>query len=59
MNKIKEARLATGYSRTEIAKILEIPYRTFEDWENDRSYPKLYFERLILKELKTLKKEIK
>lgn len=58
MNAIKEARLATGFTRAEVAKILEVPYRTWENWESDinPNYPKPYFEKLILKELKTIKK---
>jgi len=55
MNEIKKSRLETGMTRAEVAKKLEIPYRTFEDWEQDRSYPKPYIERLIIKEIKSLK----
>lgn len=56
MNKIKEARIATGKSRTEIAKIFDVPYRTWENWESDDNpnYPKEYFERLLLKELQRM-----
>lgn len=58
MNKIKEARIATGLSRADVAKIMEVPYRTWENWESDNNpnYPKPYFERLILKELKNIRK---
>ena len=32
MNKIKEARIATGLSRADVAKIMKVPYRTWENW---------------------------
>lgn len=55
MNAIKKARLETGLTRAELAKRMEIPYRTFEDWEQGKSYPKQYIERLILKEIREIK----
>ena len=51
MNKIKEARVKTGMNRKEAAMLLEMPYRTLENWENGVNYPALYIERLIIKEL--------
>lgn len=51
MNKIKEARVKTGMNRKEAAQLLEMPYRTLENWENDVRYPAPYIERLIIKEL--------
>lgn len=59
MNAIKEARLATGLTRAEVSKIMEVPYRTWENWESDinPNYPKPYFERLIIKELRELCKK--
>ena len=51
MNKIKEARAKTGMNRKEVAMLLEMPYRTLENWENGVNYPALYIERLIIKEL--------
>ena len=51
MNKIKEARVKTGMNRKEAAMLLEMPYRTLENWENSVNYPAPYIERLIIKEL--------
>lgn len=51
MNKIKEARVKTGMNRKEAAQLLEMPYRTLENWENGVNYPAPYIERLIIKEL--------
>lgn len=51
MNKIKEARVKTGMNRKEAAMLLEMPYRTLENWENGVNYPAPYIERLIIKEL--------
>lgn len=51
MNKIKEARIKTGMTRAEVARLLEMPYRTLENWENGANYPAPYIERLIIKEL--------
>ncbi|MEE1318309.1 MAG: helix-turn-helix transcriptional regulator [Ruminococcus sp.] len=51
MNKIKEARAKTGMNRKEVAMLLEMPYRTLENWENGVNYPAPYIERLIIKEL--------
>lgn len=50
MNKIKESRVKTGMNRKEAAQLLEMPYRTLENWENDVNYPAPYIERLIIKE---------
>lgn len=58
MKKIKEARIATGLNRATVAELLQMPYRTLEDWEKGLHYPKPYIERLILKELKNLKKDV-
>ncbi|WP_293969632.1 DNA-binding transcriptional regulator [uncultured Ruminococcus sp.] len=51
MNKIKKARINTGMTRAEVARLLEMPYRTLENWENGANYPAPYIERLIIKEL--------
>ena len=51
MNKIKEARVKTGMNRKNAAMLLEMPYRTLENWENGVNYPAPYIERLIIKEL--------
>lgn len=51
MNKIKEARIKTGMTRAEVARLLEMPYRTLQNWEDDVRYPAPYIERLVIKAL--------
>lgn len=58
MNKIKLARLRTGLSRAETARLLQMPYRTLENWENGVRYPADYIERLVLKEINEIGKAI-
>lgn len=54
MNEIKKTRLDTGLSRAEIARRMNVPYRTFENWENGTNYPKEYIERLIIQEIQRI-----
>ncbi|MEG0292371.1 MAG: helix-turn-helix transcriptional regulator [Anaerovoracaceae bacterium] len=53
-NKIKEARLAAGFSRSELFKLTGIPVRTLDDWENERRTPPEWTERLVINEIKRL-----
>ena len=53
MNAIKKARIESGLSRAEVARRLEMPYRTLEDWEKGDHYPKPYIEKLIVREIKS------
>ena len=39
MNNIKELREKAGLSRTELAEISEVPYRTLENWEKGTRKP--------------------
>ena len=54
---IKEARHMTGLSQIEMAKALEIPRRTIEDWEASRRKPPAYVEKLIIRELERIATE--
>lgn len=47
----KNFREKTGLSRKEFSEILEIPYRTVEDWENKKSNPAKYLVKLIIKDM--------
>ncbi len=47
----KNFREKTGLSRKEFSDLLEIPYRTVEDWENDKSHPAKYLVKLIIKDM--------
>ena len=47
----KSFREKTGLSRKEFSELLEIPYRTVEDWENGKSNPARYLVKLIIKDM--------
>lgn len=53
-NYLKEAREKAGISKTEMARKLEIPIRTIEDWEAGRRKPPEYVKRLVIRELKRI-----
>lgn len=55
-NKIKEARLAARFSRPEVFRLIGIPVRTLDDWENERRTPPEWTERLVINEIKRLNK---
>ncbi len=48
---IKEARHLSGLSQIEMAKVLEIPRRTIEEWEANRRKPPIYVEKLVVEKL--------
>lgn len=48
---IKEARHLSGLSQIEMAKVLEIPRRTIEEWEANRRKPPIYVEKLVIEKL--------
>ena len=48
---IKEARHLSGLSQAEMAKVLEIPRRTIEEWEANRRKPPIYVEKLVVEKL--------
>lgn len=57
MNKIEEARRAAGLTMKKMSDLLEIPYRTIQNWENEVSTPPAYVERLVIRELERIRKE--
>ena len=50
---IKEARERRGMSRKDIAKWLEIPYRTIQNWETGERQCPPYMEKLIVEKILT------
>ena len=56
MNNIKESRLEAGLTQQKMSDLTGIPKRTIEDWEAGRRTPPSYVERLVIKELKEIKK---
>ncbi len=39
MTKIEERRKAAGMSRSELARQSDVPLRTLEDWEHEKTIP--------------------
>ena len=58
-NAFKEARQAAGLTIKKMSETFEIPTRTIEAWEAGDRKPPAYVERMVLKELETLKKSKK
>lgn len=58
MHPITVAREAAGLSMAEMSRLMEIPYRTIQDWESGKRKCPSYVERLVVKELNTLKKDL-
>lgn len=56
---IKEKREEIGLSRAKMARLFEIPIRTLEDWDSGVRRPPAWAEKLILKELDNIGKELK
>jgi len=54
-NKIKEARLKAGLTQKAAAEFLEMPLRTFQDWEYGSNAPK-YVINMAGKKLSTNQK---
>ena len=57
MKKIEEARRAAGLTMKKMSDLLEIPYRTIQNWENGVSTPPPYVERLVIRELERIREE--
>lgn len=55
---LKEARLAAGLTQQQMSDILEIPKRTIQDWEAGKRKCPSYVERLVLKELREIAKNM-
>lgn len=54
MNKLQEARKAAGLSQAEMAKLLDIPKRTIENWEAGTRKPPVYVQKLIIEKLQQM-----
>lgn len=46
---LKELRMAAGMTMTQFAALYNIPYRTYEKWENGLRTPPVYVIDLIVK----------
>lgn len=53
-NEFKAARLAAGLTQKAMAVLMEIPFRTIQDWEAGKRTPPPYVRRFVLNELKML-----
>lgn len=51
---LREARLAAGLTQQKMAELMEIPKRTIENWEGNKTKCPPYVERLIIAELKRI-----
>ena len=56
MKSLKQLRLEAGLSRSEIYMLLNIPYRTVQNWETGKSTPPIYVKLLYTKFLMDYKK---
>lgn len=54
-NPITIAREAAGLSMAEMSRVMEIPYRTIQEWEAGRRKCPPYVERLVVKELNSMR----
>ena len=54
MNEFKEARAAAGLTQKAMAELMEIPYRTIQQWESGERTPAPYVKRFVLNELKAI-----
>ena len=54
---LKDYRNKLNLSMKDLSAKLEIPYRTWQDWENDKSSPVRWSTRLLLKELDSMVEE--
>ena len=51
-NEFKTARLAAGLTQKTMSQLMEIPFRTIQDWEAGKRTPPPYVRRFVLNELK-------
>ena len=54
---LKAARKEAGLTQKTMVEQMLMPRRTLEDWERGINIPPEYVQRLVLNELKSLKKE--
>lgn len=57
MNKFKSAREKLGMTQKEISEKLNIPKRTWQDWELEQRMPPEWASNLILKEMEKMKQK--
>lgn len=55
--RFKAARKAAGLTQDEMFIAMDIPRRTVQEWENGRHTPPIYFQRLVLEKLESMKIE--
>lgn len=48
---IKEARQKAGFSQSEVCALLEIPLRTYQNWEQNKRVPATWLAKLIVAEI--------
>jgi len=51
---IKKAREASGLSQQALAKVLDVPSRTYESWEMGERTPPKYVQALLLEKVQSL-----
>lgn len=51
---LKEERIKAGLTQHQMADLLEIPFRTIQNWEGGQRRCPPYVERLIIKELREI-----
>lgn len=56
IEEFKEKQAVIGISRAEISRKLDIPINTLEKWFLTNRLPPIWAQKLILKELETMKK---
>ncbi len=54
---ITEARKKANLNQSEFARLFEIPLRTVQNWEANKSNCPAWAEKLIIKELKLLEEK--
>lgn len=54
---LKEERINAGLTQKEMSALLEIPMRTIGSWEDGSRKCPPYVERLVIKELRSIKEK--
>lgn len=57
MNEIKQARTEAGLTQKEVAELLNIPQKSYENWEQGRYKPPVYTKNLIIEKLHQIAKK--